>query len=143
MKPRAGFTIVELLIVLALLAVLSTVMFLNFPGARSNQQLSVSAGKLADDLQKAHIFSREHKGEKVWGVAYTSSDSYAIISFSQNQQTIEETKKLPAGITFNAPFQILFERTGGLTRDTFIQLHNVHSVKKITVLRTGVVEIEK
>jgi prepilin-type N-terminal cleavage/methylation domain-containing protein len=148
MRNLPGFTLIELLVVIALIGIITVPLLLNYQGAKANQSLLASSEQLADALRQAHIFSREAKDNKTWGVLYLDDTTYQLVTYTDPADpptTIEKTWHLDSGIRFNTPdFDIKFIKgSGELASQTNIELTNSNNVtKKVVILTTGVVSVE-
>ncbi|RJR14584.1 prepilin-type N-terminal cleavage/methylation domain-containing protein [Candidatus Microgenomates bacterium] len=114
MHQRRAFTLIEIIIVVAIIGILMVTGFTAFISAQKNQELSAVAQKFATVVTTAHIYARENKDIKIWGVRGTL-DRYALISATTDPLVfdIEKETALPAGMTFTAPFTIYFDKGTG------------------------------
>lgn len=144
-KENAGFTLIELLIVIGILGLVSIGIFGAYAKSRDTQQLVATAEQFGDMLRRAHIFSRELKEEKMWGVTSSGSTTqYSLASVQGTQPgVLEQTVTLPGSVQFSAPFDIWFDRgTGDISAATGITLKNVHNRQMyISISPAGTVEV--
>lgn len=144
MKRLLGFTLLEILIVVAILGIASTVGLWNFVKSSNNQQLVSDSEQLTNIFKEAHIYSREFRSEKTWGVRSINTNSYALISYrSGESEFIEREYFLQYTTRFATPFSVVFERgSGALPAPIEILLQNSLGIqKKIYITQTGVVDI--
>lgn len=141
-SARHGMTLVELLVVVVLIGVTVIPLLLSYNSYRTSQALASSAQAVANNVRSAHIFAREAREQKEWGVKSTSGFSYAIFSSGTSVNIIQQYP-LEVGISFARDFETLFEiGTGNLNSPQEIELINRKGNKIIiTVSQTGVVEV--
>lgn len=160
MKDSPAFTFVEMLIVIALIGIVSLVGFSNYSRSKNNQQLKAAAEILADNLRRVHVYSREMRDERVWGIASNSVNAYDIISavpkstvqagvttpIPPDTYQTQETVTIDPPVVFNPPFgQIWFiQGSGAAYQQWDINLDNSHNlIARVTVLPTGTIEVHQ
>lgn len=89
MLKRPALTIIELILVMALLALLLVPAILGITAYRQKQALNASADILGSVLSRAHIYSREAKEQKLWGVRRKDTRSYEMISGAPGNVSVE------------------------------------------------------
>ena len=158
MRKLPAFTLVEILVVVAILGIISLAAATPLIQSGNNQKLRANAEILADNFRRAHVFSRELKNHKVWGIVNLSPSEYALVSASAVSEivadvrtpippstyTIEQNIPLDNGIVFSSGFtQIWFIQGSGETYAQYnIDLINQNQVRmRLTVLQSGVIEI--
>jgi prepilin-type N-terminal cleavage/methylation domain-containing protein len=57
-RHQAGFTVVELMVVVAMVAILSTLVFVNFSGQQADDELESATQLIASDLRKVITWSQ-------------------------------------------------------------------------------------
>lgn len=77
---QEGLTLIEVLVVIGILAILSTGAFINVNSSSNNRALVTSGDKLADNLRRAQIFSSQTRDTKAWAVRYADNYKYQIVS---------------------------------------------------------------
>ncbi|MEK7165319.1 MAG: prepilin-type N-terminal cleavage/methylation domain-containing protein [Patescibacteria group bacterium] len=143
MRDSPAFTLVELLLVIALVATVSLPLGNAFITARSNQALVASAEQLSDRLRQAHIFAREAKDTKGWAIIRIDSTSYALASGTPATWEYIETYDLERDVTIPNNFRVWYEIGTGSTAPQIILVRNNHGTEKSIIIHaTGVVEIE-
>lgn len=138
-----GFTLVEIMVAIAILSFAAFPIYLNWSTSRSGQALAASAGELADQLETSHIFAREAKDSASWGVRASGVNQYQVISGSIANPTVVMTRTLASQINFTDPtFIVWFEKGTGETEfDRSIELINNRNKKiKLNISKTGLVE---
>ncbi len=143
MKSSPAFTIVEILIVFAILGIILIPAFSSYVRSRANQDLQGSGEELANVLRIAHIFSRELKDEVDWGVRQGSNESTYELVKDQAVPVVDKSYTLHQDIGFSSNFTIWFQKNDGFipSQQTIILQNKYSKVFKVTVLVTGVVEV--
>jgi type II secretory pathway pseudopilin PulG len=140
---RVGFTLIEVLIVCALIPLISIPIIINWRTSRSNQALKTSAESFSDVLRSAHIYSREAKNSQHWGVRQTNKNSYQLVAGDESNPTIESRLSFESQINFvSENFIVWFDiGTGETNNKQSVELENMNSKKiKIDIYKTGLVE---
>jgi len=105
-RHNAGFTIWELMIVIAIIAVLSAIAVPNMIGWRERAKLRGAVSNLSGDLQWAKIRAvRDHDDVEV----LFGTDGYEINNAAGD--TIR-TRQMPAGVTITFSFTATFDSRG-------------------------------
>lgn len=108
MKQKTGFTLTELLISMALVAILSLIGFINFFGYRQNQDLKNAASGVAAVLRDAQNRSISGDSGNRWGVYFNNVSSTAgfydlFPGFSYGTSSVWAHTTLPSDVRFDAP----------------------------------------
>jgi len=145
MRKIPALTLVEILLVVALLSIIVTGAMSSLVRARLNQALMASAEKFAIVVRQAHIFAREERDDRAWGVKYEGVDGYSLIVDGGNLD-VRSSYKLEKPSVFGSDFgEIVFAQgTGELTdgREIVVRSTDGREVK-INILKTGVVEVKR
>ena len=145
MRRSPAFTLVEILVVITIIGLLTTVAFFSLITSRANQALSASAEQAAEIFRRAHIFSREAKDHKTWGVKSDSQGEYMLITYTSTPTAVQEEKKyqLERGISFIGNFNIWFARgTGEPDMAYTVELINHNQVRAgIVVTTIGAIDV--
>jgi len=129
--------------VVVIIGVMATPLLLTYRSHRTSQALLSSAETVANHTRSAHVFAREARTQRGWGVRSTGQTSYSIFSLSTAGTRDEQKYVLDSGVAFEDDFEILFEiGTGDTARDATIVLVNANGRKSVVnVGRSGVVEV--
>jgi len=143
-KYKSGFTLIEVIIVLAILGTMVFLFATNFRQSISNQALRASAEKFASDIRSVHIYAREVKDKKEWGIENIDDVSYMIVSGTtlDNREMVSK-HKLDGDTKFSDDTLIWFVAgTGETDSGKNISLESPYGGKIIVdVLINGVVEV--
>lgn len=148
MKTQRGYTLIELSLVLALVAILLGIATINL--ARSQQGASLNAAEqiLLSDLKqqqlKAMIGDAEGRADPdPYGVHF---DSNRYVLFHGTYSAVDTSNvviNLDSNMHFNNPnYDVIFSRLSGTTLATIIELQNSTNsqLKRIHLNTLGVVE---
>lgn len=91
---RRGFTLLELLVVIALAAIITGTVMLGFTGADTEQRLKGSADQLAYTLELARQYALQRNRE--WGV-YVDAEQVRFAEFDPEQAVWVEQGQRPFG----------------------------------------------
>lgn len=142
-NKKKGFTLVEILIVLALIAALSIPLIISYQNSRTTQALRTSAEELANQIRSAHVFAREANEQKGWGVVRTSDRTYSLVSGRRDSWTTVTTRKTENGVLIENDFFVWFDIASGETDSNYsIVLTTPNGITQtVSVVKTGLVEI--
>src|ERR1043165_4390174 len=105
-KSSSGFTLVELLLVIAISVILGVVATISYLGLRNKQALDNSVQRVVEDLRTVSSQPLAGQGDKQWGVRFTNStiDYYEVwngASYGANPVVSKST--LGGGVSFSDP----------------------------------------
>ncbi len=150
MKRRGGFTLIELVIVIAIGVILGTIGLVSLSGYRRQQSLRLASQSIVTFLKDAQSRSISQEGGLRWGVRFdnlmTGRDNYLLVSgppFGPAGSTVA----LPASIEFQDPLDgtskaAVFSNTTGLPTSSvtiIIRLIGSSTTKTITVNAQGTI----
>ena len=147
-----GFTVVEVLMVLGILAVLGSIIISTLYNFRLNQALAKDTETLVESLNQARNQTISSKDLSVYGVhfaptsvtVFTGStyDPSAVTNqvFNLNPQDTVLSVNLATG-----GYDVIFERLSGETVNNgtvTVSSSGLPNIKTVTIYRTGIVESE-
>ncbi len=144
-----GFTLIELVITIALVVILSTIGVLNLVNFRSNQAVKLASDNLVVFLRDAQQKSIGQEGGLQWGARFThvagGRDSYQSISGASGSFTpAGSTVALPSNIEFASAYpDVTFDKSGLPPGPTtlIIRLKNNTAVSStITINAQGIIQ---
>jgi prepilin-type N-terminal cleavage/methylation domain-containing protein len=156
-RKQKGFSLIESLIVIAIIGLLATMGVLGITRARASMRLSGAAREYAAYIEKVRIFSIRHHADTLAEAASVSINddrtSYSVTFDFDGDGTMEtRTIRLPDGVLFGTVEAIAFDwrgRTwntvGGLTREdaqVSITLSNEVDSTSVDVTGSGDVTID-
>lgn len=146
MKLSPAFTLIEILVVVSLIGLLSLGGVTAFITAKNNQDLSQSTDHIVDTIRRAHIFSRDGREEKEWGVRFQAKEYDLIKRFNDSEPAqVDTAYTLPSSVELTGPFpEIWFGKgTGEIDMMTLVHIQNSNNQQtRIRVEKTGVVSYE-
>ena len=114
MRGAKGFTLLELLLVCAIIGILSGVGVMSLRNAISNARLSEGSAQLAADLQRARSSAQRYNRNAVLSISGSPATNYTLtLNGGTAKGGTTQTKALPPGvelktaertITYTAPF---------------------------------------
>jgi prepilin-type N-terminal cleavage/methylation domain-containing protein len=145
MKHSSAFTLVELLVTIAIMGIIILPMYFSYTRTQANQGLRATSEQLISNIKQAHVFAREAKDQKSWGVKRGSDDtSYELIAGTcgTTNYTRIQTKSAEPLVKFPQDFFVCFEiGTGEPVAETTIVVENKYGItKSLKVYKTGLVE---
>jgi len=142
MRLRPAFTIIEVLLTIAVFIIVVSFVYYSYLKSQSNQALVASTEQLANVLRSAHIFAREAKDKRGWGVRRDSSVSYSLVSVGATTRQ-EKNYFLESTVEIPDDFFVRFEiGSGEASANTSIFVKNRYGrIMRVDVLKSGVVEV--
>lgn len=117
MRLKPALTIIEILAAIAILASLTTTVFISITGMRQKRALSVSAEMFAGMVRQAHIYAREQRDEREWGVKFVNAKAYSLVWADSGGEGVSTVSDLVAPATFDGiGFEIWFAQGTGSTK---------------------------
>jgi type IV fimbrial biogenesis protein FimT len=138
MADHTGFTIVEVLLVVMIIAILSTVAAPQLHGLLANYRLNGAAQALWGDLHRARIMAI--KEGRTFRLEVDSPTSYTLVRADTAQIAVRRSLSPEyAGITVAIPGNtVAFDRTGLRVGDgQTVTIQGPAKAKSVTILPTG------
>ncbi len=107
-RKRQGFTLMELLLVIAIIAVLATVSVLNLNGRRAHTELDGTAKQIASILREAEGRAVSQDSGASWGVHFENAAAggfFALYATSYAPNATRSYSRLPVSVRY-APASI-------------------------------------
>jgi prepilin-type N-terminal cleavage/methylation domain-containing protein len=142
---KKAFTLIEVLVSIALLGIVTGFVLITFQTSRANQALRASSDEFADKVREAHIFSRESKDKKAWGIKSNEPTKYTLIAEEGSTWADVQDYYLEKGIFFENNFSVEFARDSGeANSEMAIGLINEKGKKiDVYISKTGLIELSK
>ena len=144
MRRLPALTLIEIMVVLGIVAILAGVAWSGVQGLRMNQAMQTSAEEVKGAVTLAHIYAREARDERSWGVVRMADDSLTLVSSEGDEVTVVTNYQLQTPAKFGESWDAIWfgQGTGNTTVNREIQIVVPGGRTRIVrVSRTGVVEI--
>ncbi len=112
-----GFTLIELVIVLAMLMILFAIVGTISSATLPRNQLSIEGGFVQETLRRAQALTIAGKHDTTWGVHVTSSQMtlFGGLSFATRNTQYDEVHVFPSGLTLTGLSDVVFSAPLGET----------------------------
>lgn len=148
-----GFTLIEILIVLAIAAILFAVVISGFSGLRQSSDLTLAVDEAVSFLQEARTKTLSSENDSVYGVHFETSQfvlfagaTYDPVSASNKVYSLPSSVEISlinlVGIGDDAIFKRLTGETNTDGTITFRQTSNPSVLKVIQILPTGLASVQ-
>lgn len=145
-----GFTLLELLLVIAIMALLSTAGVGSYRGYLKSVEIQSVTEVLASDLRSMRSKSMIGEEGQKWGAHVVNVNNgnhyYELFSTLTNYSsgTVLSTTTLPSGVTFSEPgaglsSDIIFSKISGTTTPATITITSEGATKSLTVSNIGTI----
>ena len=140
MKNNNGFTLIELIVVIALIAGLSALAIPIYFSFQIEVQLDNTTAEITQTLRRAQAKTLAGEQDKAWGVSFTTS-SYTL--YATGGPGFNELEIIPITLTLSGLSNVEFNRLTGKTTDTgniTVTASSINKTKAISVNSEGRVE---
>lgn len=143
-----GFSLLELLLVIAILAILATLGFGFFRGFTKNVELDSTAKTIVSDLRDARGKAMSGEDSRKWGIRFinASDDYYEFFStptdYSDASKSVKNTAYLARGVSFSSPSEgqnsdVIFGKITGTSTAAAIIIVSESRSKTINITASG------
>ncbi len=143
LNHEQGFTLLELLLSVAIIAILAGLSLPVYRTLLSKNDLDVAAVTVAQSLRRAQILSQAVDGDMTWGLK-VQSGSIVIFrgaSFAARDTTFDETFSTSTTIGVSGTTEIVFAKMTGLPQSTgAVTLSSETDTKSVTINAKGMVD---
>lgn len=152
MRPNSGFSLLELLIVIAIIMIIAVAGSGTYRGFVKNVELKSTARTIVADLKQVQSKAMTGEGGFKWGahvVNGTPDDYYVLfstsgISYADGSTVPSATTTLSKGITFGSPTEgnftdIIFNKISGTTTATTVSVVSEGATQTVTVSGVGTI----
>ena len=153
MPKQKGFTLLELMIAIGILAIVSVIAMANFSGVFRAISLTSTQKGLVTDLRAAQANAMNGEFAVKWGVHFVNGATqyYEVFRTPSNYadvgKVVTATTALPASITFTDPGaasvkDIIFDRTTGVASVSSVTISegSSGSTATVSVTASGIIE---
>lgn len=119
-KNKKGFTLVEILLVVGLIALISGISIPVYQSFQVKNDLDVAINNTAQTLRRAQIFSQAVNGDSVWGVKVQSGSMvfFKGTSYATRDANYDEIFDMPTNISISGLSEIIFSKLTGFPTAT-------------------------
>ena len=144
-KSKKGFTLIEVLLTMALVAIVAWLSSPFYGRFIFSQEVSVTHDELQGSFTKAQLYSMTGKNNSEWGVAV--NDGQIILfqgnSFASRDQNFDEKFVIHSSVTISGMDEVVFARTtGGPDNQPMIAITGNGVTENITMNKEGVLETQ-
>jgi type II secretory pathway pseudopilin PulG len=140
---QQGFTIIEMLLVVAVMMIITVVAAPLYANLNNSNQLDAASSILVQDLYQAQTFSRNRSRDTSWGVAVNGQviTLFSGTTYATRDTASDITYIVPSAIQLSGTNQIVYSKLYGLptTTGSFGLTANGKTIN-VTVNNKGMVE---
>lgn len=145
-RKSQGFSLLEVLIVIGIIAILSVIGTGYYRGFFKNVELDLSAKTIISDLRQARAKAMAGEDGLKWGIHFINgaSDSYELFSTAADYAAgaVKTTTFLQGTVIFTNPAEaavldIIFEKITGTTAASAVTISSEGDTKTITITSQG------
>lgn len=114
-KLRRGFTLIETMLAIALIAVLSGLSIVFYTSFQNKNSLDLATNTITQSLRRAQVLSRAMDGDSTWGLNVQSGSITVFkgASYAARDITYDETFDTPTNITPSGLSEVVFTKLTG------------------------------
>ncbi len=143
MPSASGFTIIEMLLVVAIMSVLTAVSAPLYLNLSNSNQLDAATNLIVQDLYQAQTHSRNQSQDSGWGVAVNGQviTLFSGTSYASRNVANDVNYTVPTAITLSGSSQVVYSKLYGLpTTNGSFSLVGGGKASTVTVNSKGTVE---
>lgn len=141
-KQQTGFTLIELILVIAISAIIISTSVFSYNNYQNKNDLIITRSIVAQSLRRAQILSQSVEGDSQWGFHITSGTIYVFKgdSFAGRNTAFDETYKISNNIKISGLQEVVFAKLSGQPQSTGnINISSQNENQAITINSKGIV----
>lgn len=141
-RINAGFSLVELMIVLGIFSLFAVVTGTLYTDFRSGSNLEIAAGSVVEAMRHAKANAEQVQGDSKWGVKIFSDEVVVFEGANYDTRNIDSDHSLylPNSVSTGGLSEIVFEKVSGATSTTgTATISNGNTNKNISINAKGTI----
>ncbi len=143
MKIKPGFTLIEILLSIACIAIISAISIPIYQSFQNRNDLNIATNTVAQSLRRAQMLSQASAGDTSSGIKIQTASITVFrgTSFVSRDNSFDEVFSLPESITPAGLSEVVFSKFAGLPDNIgdIILSSNINETKTITINEKGMV----
>jgi len=148
---KKAFSLIEVLVVLAIVAIITGIVFSNFGESRSKNVLDKTTQSIAAFIEETRALSLSARDGYKYGVRFATStlvrfrgDTYISGAQSNKIYDFDDSVLISTTSLANSGYDLIFDKLKGIPNTSgtlYITQNGITDVKKIYINANGVVEV--
>ncbi|HEU0085640.1 MAG TPA: prepilin-type N-terminal cleavage/methylation domain-containing protein [Candidatus Paceibacterota bacterium] len=119
-NKKAGFTLIEILLSLALIALMAGMLVPAYHMLQTRNDLDIAAVLTAQTLRRAQTLSRAMDGDSSWGV-YVEEESVTLFkgaSYDDRDSDFDEVSNISSALSLSGTQEFVYAKLSGIPQNT-------------------------
>jgi prepilin-type N-terminal cleavage/methylation domain-containing protein len=143
MMRQQGFTLLEMMLSVAIIAVITTISLPLYASFLARNDLDITSQQLAEAFRRAEVYARGVKNDSVWSVEVQSAKVVLFrgTNFASRDTSFDETIDLPGTVAASGLGEVQFAKLSGLPNTTgnITLTSNASETKTVSINAQGMV----
>jgi len=144
LRFKSGFTLVEIMLVIALMVLISSISVPVYQSFQVKNDLEASSNELVQSLRRAQILAQANEGDSTWGVSVQPGGLVVFkgLNYSGRDTDYDEVFEMATSITPSGITEVVFDKLSGLpkTSGDMILTTSNGDIKTISINSRGIIE---
>ncbi len=140
LKNERGFTMIEILLVMAIIAIVTTFSAVFYSRFLTQNAVANAADQVAGQIQKARIYAMSGKQNSNWGVSFTSPilTLYSGASYAARNPSLDEKFRINSNVSVTGLLDLNIARATGVPGAvTTVTISAGNNIKTVTINSQG------